>query len=596
MIQKTTGAEVSSSERRPDEEGSEPRSPTEKGQHQKGSEKGARTSFSQLIREIHSTLPLGVYALKIIPFECQLDGGVFRALHLKVDIPPEKEAAFDRWWREFEARFEVRLHPTMEWATRGIDNLVRSIADDEQILSRAQLPALDRKLEQFHRIPQIGNISEPVPPIPLERGTDLTHLNFVTIDPATTLDREDALYAERKIDDSMDLYVSFIDVTWYALRGTAIDRHIASRAFSVYGSYSAYPLLGREFSFGAGSFVPNQPRLAWTFQFTISQQGMIEDMRFYRSAVKSRGAFTVDEVQQSLSSASDESAQVLRNLSEAAHRLSAWRRRSNDFIVITPGEGKAERIVSECMITANIQAAALLEKNGREGMYTTYAHPSFTQQEQLARRIKKVGVAVELEQFSNARAFSALWDALREAGQHGILSEMLDRFFPRSLYSSVPHNHQGIPARSYLRLKGNTYVGIVNQWIFESLAEEKPPPFSSEELEKIGHRQNRLMRSYDSLAFQLRFMEMLRRNLSRQGDVFKAAVSEIRDYEVLFEVDDEGFKKWGFARIDRNTPNLSPEMEISVKLEGFDRKENRFLFSLVDSEPVNTGATTSATP
>jgi hypothetical protein len=89
---------------------------------------------------------------------------------------------------------------------------------------------------------------------------------------------------------------------------------------------------------------------------------------------------------------------------------------------------------------------------------------------------------------------------------------------------------------------------------------------------------------------------MLRRNLSRQGDVFKAAVSEIRDYEVLFEVDDEGFKKWGFARIDRNTPNLSPEMEISVKLEGFDRKENRFLFSLVDSEPVNTGATTSATP
>lgn len=596
MTEQTTGDEASLSVRRPDEEVSESLSPSEKGRQHIHSERASRFSFSQLIREIHATLPLGVYALKIIPFECQLDGGVFRALHLKVDIPPEKEAAFDRWWREFEARFEVRLHPTMEWATRGIDNLVRSIADDEQILSRAQLPALDRKLEQFHRIPQIGNISEPVPPIPLERGTDLTHLNFVTIDPATTLDREDALYAERKIDDSMDLYVSFIDVTWYALRGTAIDRHIASRAFSVYGSYSAYPLLGREFSFGAGSFVPNQPRLAWTFQFTISQQGMIEDMRFYRSAVKSRGAFTVDEVQQSLSSASDESAQVLRNLSEAAHRLSAWRRRSNDFIVITPGEGKAERIVSECMITANIQAAALLEKNGREGMYTTYAHPSFTQQEQLARRIKKVGVAVELEQFSNARAFSALWDALREAGQHGILSEMLDRFFPRSLYSSVPHNHQGIPARSYLRLKGNTYVGIVNQWIFESLAEEKPPPFSSEELEKIGHRQNRLMRSYDSLAFQLRFMEMLRRNLSRQGDVFKAAVSEIRDYEVLFEVDDEGFKKWGFARIDRNTPNLSPEMEISVKLEGFDRKENRFLFSLVDSEPVNTGATTSATP
>jgi hypothetical protein len=160
---------------------------------------------------------------------------------------------------------------------------------------------------------------------------------------------------------------------------------------------------------------------------------------------------------------------------------------------------------------------------------------------------------------------------------------MLDRFFPRSLYSSVPNNHQGIPARSYLRLKGNTYVGIVNQWIFEAFAEGKPPPFSSNELEKIGHRQNRLMRSYDSLAFQLRFMEMLRRNLARQGDLFTATITEIREKDILFEVDDESFKKWGFARIDPESDSferLSLSDKIHVTLLGFDRAENRFLFSL----------------
>lgn len=552
---------------------------------QPSKEKSAKISFSQLSREIHATLPLGVYALKIIPFECQLDGGIFRALHLKVDLPPEKEEAFARWWQDFESRFDVRLHPTKDWATKGIDNLVRAVAGDTQILTTDAIPALDRRLEQFHRIPQIGNEQDPIPPIPLSRGADLTHLSFITIDPATTLDREDALYAERHIDDSIDLYISFIDVTWYARRGSAIDRHISARAFSVYGSYSAYPLLGREFSFGAGSFIPNEPRLAWTFQLKITQQGMIDNIQFYRSAVMSRGAFTVDEVQNELSSSSIDSAQVLRDLSEVAHRLSVWRRRTDDFVVVTPGEGKAARIVSECMITANIQAASLLEKEGREGVYTTYALPSQTQQEQLARRIRGGGVSVELNQFTNARDFSALWDSLRQAGQHGILSEMLDRFFPRSLYSSVPNNHQGIPARSYLRLKGNTYVGIVNQWIFEAFAEGKPPPFSSNELEKIGHRQNRLMRSYDSLAFQLRFMEMLRRNLARQGDLFTATITEIREKDILFEVDDEGFKKWGFARIDPESDSferLSLSDKIHVTLLGFDRAENRFLFSLAD--------------
>jgi hypothetical protein len=557
-------------------------------------EKLSKISFSQLTREIHATLPLGVYALKIIPFECQLDGGTFRALHIKVDLPPEKEGAFARWWQEFESRFEVRLHPTKDWATKGIDNLVRAVAGDTQLLTTHALPALDRRLEQFHRIPQIGNAIEPIPQIPLNLGTDLTNLSFITIDPATTLDREDALYAERQSDDSIDLFISFIDVTWYARRGSPIDRHISARAFSVYGSYSAYPLLGREFSFGPGSFIPNEPRLAWTFQLKITPQGMIDDLKFYRSAVVSRGAYTVDDVQNELSSSSGDHAQVLRELSEVAHRLSVWRRRSDDFVVITPGEGKAARIVSECMITANIQAASLLEREGREGVYTTYALPSQTQQEQLARRIRGVGVSVELNQFTNARDFSALWDSLRQAGQHGILSEMLDRFFPRSLYSSVPNNHQGIPARSYLRLKGNTYVGIVNQWIFEAFAEERPPPFSSNELEKIGHRQNRLMRSYDSLAFQLRFMEMLRRNLARQGELFPATITEIRQQDILFEVDDESFKKWGFARICRDSEDfqkLSLGDKIHVILEGFDRAENRFVFSLAGLDRTDNEVT-----
>jgi hypothetical protein len=130
-----------------------------------------------------------------------------------------------------------------------------------------------------------------------------------------------------------------------------------------------------------------------------------------------------------------------------------------------------------------------------------------------------------------------------------------------------------------------------NQWIFEAFAEGKPPPFSSNELEKIGHRQNRLTRSYDSLAFQLRFMEMLRRNLARQGELFTATITEIREKDILFEVDDEGFKKWGFARIGPESDSferLSLSDKIRVILKGFDRAENRFLFSLAGLDRIDS--------
>lgn len=545
--------------------------------------KGNRSSFSLLIREIHATLPLGVYALKIVPFECQLDGGSFRALHVKVDLPPEKDAAFNRWWGQFEARYEVRIHPTREWATRGIDHILRAVGGNAPVLTINDIPALDRRLEQFHRIPESRHGTSSASTIPLDWGIDLTSLPHITIDPITTLDREDALYAKQHADGSISLYISFVDVTWYARRGSSIDKHIAARAYSVYGSYSAFPLLGREFAFGPGSFLPNEPRLAWTFELVISPEGEIVKRKFYRAAVISRGAFTVEEAQQALSLESGEITAVLRDLSEVARRLSIRRKLADRFVVLPPGEGKAALIVSECMITANVEAASLLQDSGRDGVYTTYALPSTSQQEQLARRIRGCGIEVNCDHFSNARQFSALWDALRHAGQHSILSEMLDRFFPRSLFSSLPHNHQGIPARSYLRLKGNTYVGIVNQWIFEALHEQQPPPFSAEALERIGQRQNRLMRSYDSAAFQLRFAEMLRRNLLRQGELFTAMIAEKRENDILFELDDDSFKKWGVARLEHSSPSyqkLSPGDRILVTLCGFDRKENRFLFSI----------------
>jgi exoribonuclease R len=159
---------------------------------------------------------------------------------------------------------------------------------------------------------------------------------------------------------------------------------------------------------------------------------------------------------------------------------------------------------------------------------------------------------------------------------------MLDRFFPRSLFGTLPQDHNGIPARAYLRLKGNTYVGIVNQWILEALSTGEPSPFSVEDLDRISRKQNRQLRSYDSVSYQVRFIEMLYRNLGREGELFHGRVVAVKGDELLFEFDDPDFKKWGSIRRspeNKASPSIAVGDEIWARLEGFDRVKSRFRFS-----------------
>jgi hypothetical protein len=492
-----------------------------------------RVSHGQLDTIINKTLPLGVYPLKITPFECALPRGVFRAIHLKVDVPPEKQEAFDQWVEQFEGTYGIRIHARKEWAREGIDRFLNRIAPERQLLTTQDVPALAARLERFHRLPPRHRKETDIPMLPLEKGRDLLHVPFVTIDEATTLDMEDAIAAVTHPDGTISLYVSIIDVSWYVKRGGIIDRYTSSRAYSVYGSHAAFPLLGREFSFAEGSFVESEPRLAWTFEFTIAPSGEIVERDVYRAAMKSYAKLTVEHAHEMLHGvrqATNRDGDVLpiRDLAEAAHRLWRSRTSSGEFLVLDSGERTADRIVQECMITANIEAADLFVSQGWPALFTTYTVPSAAQKEQLAKRCERVGVHALPSDFDDPVEFSRIWVALRDEHADSLLGEMLDRFFPRSVFGTLPDAHQGIPARSYLRLKGNTYVGIVNQWILEALTDGRESPFSHDDLERISLKQNRQMRSYDSVSLQVRLDRRAVRRHRHGGSTGRSAVRGAR--------------------------------------------------------------------
>lgn len=77
---------------------------------------------------------------------------------------------------------------------------------------------------------------------------DLTALDFVTIDSASTEDMDDALYAESTADGKMLLTVAIADPTARIAEGSKLDNAAKVRAFTNYLPGFNIPMLPRELS------------------------------------------------------------------------------------------------------------------------------------------------------------------------------------------------------------------------------------------------------------------------------------------------------------------------------------------------------------
>lgn len=81
----------------------------------------------------------------------------------------------------------------------------------------------------------------------LERR-DLTALDFVTIDSASTEDMDDALYAEETADGKLHLTVAIADPTAWIVEGSKLDEMAKVRSFTNYLPGFNIPMLPRELS------------------------------------------------------------------------------------------------------------------------------------------------------------------------------------------------------------------------------------------------------------------------------------------------------------------------------------------------------------
>ena len=125
---------------------------------------------------------------------------------------------------------------------------------------------------------------------------DRTDWPFVTLDPASSTDLDQAFHIEVAGDDVM-LHYAIADVAWFVDGGDALDSEAWLRGTTQYlpdGKAGLYPA---ELAEGAASLLPDGPRPAIVFHVRVDSNGQSKLDGVERSVVHSRAKLAYETVQ-----------------------------------------------------------------------------------------------------------------------------------------------------------------------------------------------------------------------------------------------------------------------------------------------------------
>ena len=134
-------------------------------------------------------------------------------------------------------------------------------------------------------------VSAPQPHEP-----ELLDLPFFTIDPAGSLDLDQAMCLERA-GDGYRIWYAIADVPEYVTPGGAIDRETRKRGQTLYAPDGRIPLHPTAISEAAASLLPDAVRGAYVFSFTLDSDARVATTGLSRAHIRSRERLDYEQVQ-----------------------------------------------------------------------------------------------------------------------------------------------------------------------------------------------------------------------------------------------------------------------------------------------------------
>lgn len=139
---------------------------------------------------------------------------------------------------------------------------------------------------------------------------DETAVPFFTIDPASSMDLDQAMHLERDGDGYRVRY-AIADVPAFVAPGGAVDTEARRRGQTVYCPDTRLPLHPTVMSEGAASLLPGEVRPAFVWDMRLDAEGEGTSAEVYRAMVRSVERFDYVWVQEQVDAGSDDERWVL---------------------------------------------------------------------------------------------------------------------------------------------------------------------------------------------------------------------------------------------------------------------------------------------
>jgi ribonuclease R len=320
---------------------------------------------------------------------------------------------------------------------------------------------------------EAGLVPLDVPAAESAERVDLRKVPLVTIDGETAKDFDDAVWCEPN-RNGFRLIVAIADVSHYVKHGTALDDEATKRATSVYFPGFVVPMLPEMLSNGICSLKPDVDRMCFVCDMQIGHDGEVVRSRFYEAVMRSHARLTYTKVWAAIGENDADAIAEIGSLMphiERLHQLYKVLAKARsargaiefgseevDFKLGPAGEvvqaapverNDAHKLIEECMIAANVEAARFLLKKKIPAPYRVHDKPPEGKYADLLEFLAEFGIRLPAWSSVQPRDFTNALTRARKRQDASLIETVLLRSQALAVYQPANIGHFGLALDAY---------------------------------------------------------------------------------------------------------------------------------------------------
>jgi len=387
---------------------------------------------------------------------------------------------------------------------------------------------------------------------------DLRDRFVLSIDPDDARDFDDAIEVQRS-SSGWDVAIHIADVSHYVKPHSALDREAYHRGNSVYLVDRVIPMLPENLSNGLCSLRPNEDRLAFSVFASINRSGIIKNVRFARTIIRSKARLTYREALQILEqSPRDLLGERIHTAWECSSLLRQLRFQHGSLELDMPEvkvrldrEGKVQRLelvendishqlIEELMLLANELVARHLKLAKQPLLYRVHEKPDTEKLNEFRELVGTYQVAVG--DLTHRRELQKFLHNLQGKPYEHALKIGLLKSLKRARYSPDPLGHYGLQKKDYAHFTSpiRRYADlVVHRALARQLSSNVRGP-SSKNLMTVGDHistTERTAADAEKESIRLKKLDYFEaEQYARKKHTWKANIIEARNYGLLVEL------------------------------------------------------------